>query len=273
MSDDQVTTRRITRVSGDQTSVMDDALAVERALEIRVDGQPLAVTLRTPGHDRELALGFLAAESVVRTPAEVRDLVEHAAACSDEPDRIDVTLAPGTRVDWARLERHFAATSACGLCGRAHLESLRAGLAPVDAAFRVGARTLLAWPERLRLAQSGFALTGGLHAAAYAGADLVPELLREDVGRHNAVDKIAGALFGQGRYPVRAGVLWVSGRAGAEIVLKAARAGIPVLAAVGAPSSLAVELAEVARMTLIGFMREGRMNVYTGGDRLGTDTP
>src|SRR5437773_4180586 len=181
MSDDQVTRRRILRVSGDGTSTLDDTLAVERALEIRIDGQPLAVTLRTPGHDRELALGFLAAESVVRRLDEVRGMVEHAAGCSDEPDRVEVTLAPGTHVDWARLERNFAATSACGLCGRAHLESLRAGLAPVDAAFRVAAETLLAWPERLRLGQPGFALTGGLHAAAYAGADLVPELLREDV--------------------------------------------------------------------------------------------
>jgi len=268
MADDLVTVRRILRVSAAGTSAIEDTLAVERALEIRVDGQPLAVTLRTPGHDRELALGFLAAESVVRSLADVRDLVEHPAACSDEPDGIEVTLTPGTPVDWARLERHFAATSACGLCGRAHLESLRAGLAPVDSAFRVAAGTLLAWPERLRLEQRAFARTGGLHAAAYAGSDLVPELLREDVGRHNAVDKVGGALLAQGRYPVQAGVLWVSGRAGAEIVLKAARAGIPVLAAVGAPSSLAVELAEAARMTLIGFMREGRMNVYTGAERL-----
>ncbi len=273
MPADQVTTRRVLRVTRDGASVLDDALAVERALEIRIDGQPLVVTLRTPGHDRELALGFLAAESVVRSLAEVRELVECPAACADEPDRVDVSLAPGTPVDWARLERHFAATSACGLCGRAHLESLRAGLVPVDSGFRVASPALLSWPERLRLAQAGFARTGGLHAAAFAGADLVPELLREDVGRHNAVDKIAGALLDQGRYPVGVGVLWVSGRAGAEIVLKAARAGIPMLAAVGAPSSLAVELAEAARMTLIGFLREGRMNVYAGAERLGTDTP
>jgi FdhD protein len=270
MSDELVTARRITRVTGEGAAVVDDQLAVERALEIRVDGQPLAVTLRTPGHDRDLTLGFLASESVVHSLGDVRDLAEHPAACADEADRIEVTLAPTTRVDWSRLERHFAATSACGLCGRAHLDSLRAGLTPVDAAFRVSAGALLAWPERMRESQAAFALTGGLHAAAYAGADLAPALLREDVGRHNAVDKIAGALLGEGRYPVRAGVLWVSGRAGAEIVLKAARAGIPVLAAVGAPSSLAVELAEAAHMTLIGFLREGRMNVYTGAERLET---
>src|SRR2546426_8861377 len=164
MSGDQVTARRVLRVTGDGATVLDDALAVERALEIRIDGQSLTVTLRTPGHDRELALGFLAGESVVRSLAEVRELVERPAACADEPDRVDVALVPGTPVDWARLERHFAATSACGLCGRAHLESLRAGLAPVDGGFRVGSAALLTWPERLRQAQAGFALTGGLHA-------------------------------------------------------------------------------------------------------------
>jgi FdhD protein len=273
MSNESVTARRVLRVTRDGSTPMDDAIAVERALEIRVGGQPLAVTLRTPGHDRELALGFLAAEAVVKARDEVRELRERPAECADEPDQVDVTLAPGSKVDWTRLERHFASTSACGLCGRAHLESLRAGLVPVDDAFRVPGASLLAWPERLRQGQAGFALTGGLHAAAYAGADLVPELLREDVGRHNAVDKIAGALLEQGRYPVRVGVLWVSGRAGAEIVLKAARAGIPVLAAVGAPSSLAVELAEVAHMTLIGFLREGRMNVYAGAERLAISAP
>ncbi len=268
MSGAQVSRRRITRVTRDGRVEVDDALAVERALEIRIASQPLVVTLRTPGHDRELALGFLAGEGVVRSGADIREVRTLDAACSDEPDVVDVTLEPGTPLDWARLERHFAMTSACGLCGRAHLESLRAGLVPIDAAFRVSANALLAWPDRLRESQAAFQHTGGLHAAAFAGLDLEPEWVREDVGRHNAVDKIAGALLGAGRYPVGEGVLWVSGRAGAELVLKAARAGIPMMAAVGAPSSLAVELAETARMTLIGFLRDGRMNVYTGGERL-----
>jgi FdhD protein len=248
-----------------------DAVAVERALEIRIGGQSLAVTLRTPGHDRELATGFLASEGIVRHGRDVTDLVERAADCADQPDVVEVTLAPGVALDWTRLERRFAATSACGLCGRAHVESLRAGLAPIDSEFTVRAVALAAWPDRLRAQQAAFARTGGIHAAALADERLEPVALREDVGRHNAVDKIAGALLAADRYPVRGGVLWVSGRAGAEIVLKAANAGIPVLAAVGAPSSLAIELARAARMTLVGFLREGRMNVYAGAERLRLD--
>ncbi len=248
---------------------LDDALAVERALEIRVGGASLAVTLRTPGHDRELAIGFLASEGIVRRRADVLAVEEQTADCADRPDVADVTLAPGVALDWSKLERRFAATSACGLCGRAHVESLRAGLARVESSFTLSAAALAAWPERLREQQAAFTATGGIHAAALADARLDLIALREDVGRHNAVDKLAGRLIEDDRYPLGEGVLWVSGRAGAEIVLKAARAGIPVLAAVGAPSSLAVELAEAARMTLVGFLREGRMNVYAGAERLG----
>ena len=182
-----------------------------------------------------------------------------------------MTLAAGVRLDWSKLERHFTATSACGLCGRAHLESLRAGLTPIPPGAPVPARTLVALPEQLRSRQVAFTATGGLHAAAFCdGAALEPRVLSEDVGRHNAVDKIAGWLLREGRYPADAGVLWVSGRAGAEIVLKAARARIPVRAAVGAPSSLAVSLARAAGLTLVGFLREGRMNVYAGEERLAT---
>jgi FdhD protein len=268
MADPQVAPCRVVRVTREGARPVDDVLVVERALEIRVDGQALSVTLRTPGHDRELTLGFLAAEGVIRARSGVLEIVERPATCADAPDVAEVTLAPGTRVDWARFERHFASTSACGLCGRAHLDSLRAGLVPVDAGFRVRADALLDWGGRPRDSQAAFALTGGLHAAAFAADAVTPELVREDVGRHNAVDKIVGALLERGDLPVRGGVLWVSGRAGAEIVLKAARAGIPVLAAVGAPSTLAVELAGAARMTLIGFLRDGRMNVYTGAERV-----
>ncbi len=262
-------TRRITRVGGGIAArVEDDAVAVERVLEIRVDGRALTVTLCTPGHDRELALGFLAAEGVIRDRAQVARVSVAPADCADRPDTVDVALAPGVTFDWTKLERAFAATAACGLCGRAHLESLRAGLAPMPAGTVFDAGALAELPARVRDAQVTFTATGGLHAAAFCDAALDVLVLREDVGRHNAVDKVAGWLVNSGGYPAGAGVLWVSGRAGAEIVLKAARARIPLLAAVGAPSTLAIDLAAAAGMTLIGFLRKGRMNVYTGPERI-----
>ena len=265
---DAVVRLEITRIANGTSTRAEDAVAVERALEIRVGDHPLSVTLRTPGHDEELAIGFLAGEGLVARAADVVAARALPAECADQPDVIELELAPGVRIDWARLERHFAATAACGLCGRAHLESLRAGLVPIATGPPFPATALAALPARLSASQAAFGATGGLHAAAWCDEALAPRVLREDVGRHNAVDKVAGWLVREGRYPAGAGILWVSGRAGAEIVLKAARARIPVLAAVGAPSSLAVELARVARMTLVGFLREGRMNVYAGPERL-----
>ncbi len=261
--------RPVTRLTAAGDERVEDAVAIEGALEIRVDGRPLAVTLRTPGHDVELATGFLASEGVVRGPADVKSARAVPGGCADEPDRVEVELADGVTLDWTRLERHFAATAACGLCGRAHLDALRAGLARLPSGPALDPAALAGLAELVRGSQDGFAASGGLHAAALV-ADNGSELavVREDVGRHNAVDKVCGWLVAGGRYPAGAGVLWVSGRAGAELVLKAARAGIPALAAVGAPTTLAIELAEAAGMTLVGFLREGRMNVYGGGDRL-----
>jgi len=268
-SSESILRRPVTRVTGRSRETRDDALAVERALEIRIDGRALAVTLRTPGHDRELALGFMAGEGLLRGTADVVAVHEAPADCIDAPDVLDVKLAAGAVVDWTKLERHFTATAACGLCGRAHLDALRAGLVPVAPGPPIDVEALLALPARVRGEQATFEATGGLHAAVWCDAALEPRVLREDVGRHNAVDKVCGWLLEQGRRPVGEGLLWVSGRAGAELVLKAARAGIPAMAAVGAPSSLAVELAEAAAMTLVGFLREGRMNVYAGEGRLG----
>lgn len=262
-----VARRPLTRLTGRSREATDDAVAVERALAIRVDGRALSVTLRTPGHDEELALGFLAGEGVLRRAADVASLAATPAARAGEPDGLDVRLAAGVALDWSKLERNFAATAACGLCGRAHLESLRAGLAPVGGTARFDAAALLALPEQARTSQSAFTQTGGLHAAVWCDAALVPRVLREDVGRHNAVDKVCGWLLRGGFHGAGEGLLWVSGRAGAELVLKAARARIPVLAAVGAPTTLAIELAEAAGMSLVGFLREGRMNVYSGVER------
>ena len=264
----RTTVRPVVRVTGRSAERIDDAIAVERPLEIRVEGRPLAVTLRTPGSDRDLALGFLASEGVIGRGEHVKATRERLAPCIDEPDAIEVELAPGVRLDWSKLERHFAATAACGLCGRAHLDSLRAGLQPIPAGPSIDPAELSELPARVLHAQVAFTATGGLHAAVYCDAGLEVQVVREDVGRHNAVDKVCGWLIETGSYPASAGVLWASGRAGAEIVLKAARARIPVVAAVGAPSSLAIELAETAGMTLIGFLREGRMNVYCGWERV-----
>jgi FdhD protein len=267
-SDPRHALRAVVRIAAGKAESVDDAVAVERPLEIRAEGRPLVVTLSTPGHDEELALGFLAGEGIVARRADVAAMTATPAACADQPDVLEVTLAPGVRLDWARLERHFAATSACGLCGRAHLESLRAGLTPIAAGPPLDASVLAELPGQLRQAQVAFAATGGIHAAAYCDDQARVQVLREDVGRHNAVDKVAGWLLDAGRYPAGSGILWISGRAGAEIVLKAARARIPLLAAVGAPSTLAVDLAEAAAMTLVGFLREGRMNVYAGARRV-----
>jgi FdhD protein len=260
--------RPVTRVTGRSREPFDDAVAEERALQIRIDGRPLAVTLRTPGDDEDLAFGFLAGEGVIARLADVAACSPSPAPAADEPDVLDVRLADGVVFDWSTLERHFATSSACGLCGRAHLESLRSGLAPASAAARFDVNAILALSGRVRASQAAFEQTGGLHAAAWCDATLAPRQLREDVGRHNAVDKVCGALLREGRWGAGEGLLWVSGRAGAELVLKAARAGIPAMVAVGAPSSLAVELAEAAGMLLAGFLRDGRMNVYSGVHRL-----
>ncbi len=263
-----VVRRSVTRVTGRSRERFDDALAVERALEIRIDGQSLSVTLRTPGHDRELALGFLASEGIITVASDITQVRPEAADCGDAPDVLDVLLRPGHVLDWSKLERHFASTSACGLCGRAHLDAMRSGLVPLAQGPRLDVAKLLELSARVRGDQAAFTETGGLHAAVWCDAELEPRVLREDVGRHNAVDKVCGWLLEQGRRPVGEGLLWVSGRAGAELVLKAARAGIPAMASVGAPSSLAVELAEAANLTLIGFLRDGRLNVYCGEERL-----
>jgi FdhD protein len=247
--------RSILRWTGATRERTDDALAVERPLEIRLGGRPRA-------------LGFLAGEGLISRRGDVAAVREIPADCSDQPDVMDLTLAAGVAVDWTRLERHFAATSACGLCGRAHLQALRTGLTPMPVDAPLDPHRLAALPARLRESQAAFAETGGLHAAAWCDATFEPQVIREDIGRHNAVDKVAGWLLETGRYPAGGGVLWVSGRAGAELVLKAARARIPVLAAIGAPSSLAVDLAESSRMTLVGFLRRDRFNVYTAPERI-----
>ncbi|MFE3995246.1 formate dehydrogenase accessory sulfurtransferase FdhD [Streptomyces goshikiensis] len=266
--------RRVVRIRGGVAGTRPDTLVAEEPLEIRLNGKPLAITMRTPGDDFALAVGFLVSEGVLASAAEVRAVTYCEGAAEDGSNTynvVNVQLAPGVPVPDISLERNVYTTSSCGLCGKASLDAVRtatrfAGIAadPV----RVSAALLGQLPDRLRAAQKVFDRTGGLHAAGLFTAE--GELLdvREDVGRHNAVDKIVGRALRAGRLPLGGGVLLVSGRASFELAQKAVMAGIPVLAAVSAPSSLAVDLALETGLTLIGFLRGPDMNIYAGEERV-----
>jgi len=229
-----------------------DAVAVEEPLEIRIGGRPVAVTMRTPGHDEELALGFCLSEGLAPTSARVPD--DLAA------NTIDVD-APG--FDPERLQRSFYTSSSCGVCGKGALEAVAVEASRVDSQLRVPLALVSSLPDTLRSAQAAFEATGGLHATGLFDADGKLLLVREDVGRHNAFDKVVGRAFLDGQLPLADRVVCVSGRLSFELVQKAAVAGCPVLVAVGAPSSLAVELARDRGITLCGFVRDGRANVYS----------
>ena len=269
---------RVQAFDGARLAGRADEAVVEEPLEIRVivaeDGLPrastIAVTMRTPGHDIELATGFLLAEGVVDDASRIAR-VEHAVAAAPEA-RGNIVLAElvaGASFDAARFARNVLMTSSCGICGRTSIEAVnRAIRTPLAPGPVVDARTLVGLPARLAERQGTFARTGGLHAAASIRADGTIDLVREDVGRHNALDKLVGALAASGRLPASETIALVSGRAGFELVQKALVAGFPVLAAIGAPSSLAVALAARHGMTLIGFLREGRFNIYCCATRV-----
>lgn len=249
-----------------------DPVVVEEPLEIQVGGRPLVVTMRTPGHDRELAAGWLFGEGLIEAREDLLAL-DDAAACGAE-NVVAVRLRDERAVEAARAARGFLSASACGVCGKTAIEHVFARGLPLLPAGRprIARAWLEALPAQMRAAQRVFARTGGLHAAALfaAGGELL--VLREDVGRHNAVDKVVGERLLAGALPGLAdAVLVLSGRAGFEIVQKAARAGIPLVAAVGAPSSLALRVAERSGMTLIGFLRPGRFNLYTAPERVLVD--
>lgn len=249
-----------------------DFVAAEEPLEIRVGGRPLTVTMRTPGHDVELAAGFLVSEGVVHDAADIRT-ARHCPG-SDGPEAgnvVDVFLADHVAPPGPGIERNFTTTSSCGVCGKTNIDAVS-----TDSRFRVdddplrlSPEALAGFPDVLRSAQTAFDRTGGLHAAALFDGDTGEMLVvREDVGRHNAVDKVIGWALERGRIPLSGTVLMVSGRASFELTQKAVMAGIPIMAAVSAPSSLAVDLATQSGLTLVGFLRGDSMNVYSRRDRV-----
>lgn len=243
-----------------------DELAVEEPLEIRVRGKPISVTMRTPGHDDELAAGFLLTEGILRSREDVLQI----SPCEKNEfgNVIHVQLAPLVPVDFERLTRHVFASSSCGLCGKVTCDAVRTQHAKIDSDVHVSPAVLSQMPDVMRAAQATFARTGGLHAAALFMANGTLLHVREDVGRHNAVDKVIGRALLDRQLPLRDHVLLVSGRLSFEIVQKSLAAAIAILAAVSAPSSLAVELAEQSGQTLVGFLRPGRMNVYCHDQRI-----
>ncbi|MEV5238689.1 formate dehydrogenase accessory sulfurtransferase FdhD [Streptomyces cinnamoneus] len=267
--------RRVVRIRDGAVSSRPDTLVAEEPLEIRLNGKPLAITMRTPGDDFALAAGFLVSEGVLGSREELANIVYCAGATDDGSNTynvVDVRLAPGVPLPDITLERNVYTTSSCGLCGKASLDAVRTTarwpVADGPSPVRLTPELLATLPDRLREAQRVFDRTGGLHAAALFSPD--GELLdvREDVGRHNAVDKLVGRALQEGLLPLAGAVLLVSGRASFELAQKAVMAGIPVLAAVSAPSSLAVDLAAETGMTLIGFLRGTSMNVYAGEERV-----
>ncbi|MET7288085.1 formate dehydrogenase accessory sulfurtransferase FdhD [Streptomyces sp. NPDC005573] len=265
--------RRVLRIRDGVSSYRPDTLAAEEPMEIRVDGRPLTVTMRTPGDDFDLAAGFLVSEGVVHKESDVAGIRYCAGATSDGGNTynvVDVVLGAGVEAPDASLERNFYTTSSCGLCGKASLDAVRttAAWTVEDDRLNVGPEMLASLPNKLRAAQKVFDSTGGLHAAGLFSSDGELLCLREDVGRHNAVDKVVGHALREGMLPLRGSMLMVSGRASFELVQKAVMAGIPLLAAVSAPSSLAVDLAAESGLTLVGFLRGNSMNVYTGAERL-----
>jgi FdhD protein len=271
----------VQRVAGTTFTRDTDVLAIEAPLEISLEYGPsgqrqthsLAVTMRTPGHDTELVAGFLLSEGIVQQTADIISIEHHAdpRRPKERGNVVRAALAPGVALELDRLERHFYTTSSCGVCGKTSIDAVKATSCPVPpsaASPQVPASLIHALPGRQRAAQPVFEQTGGLHATALFSAQGELLLLREDVGRHNAFDKVVGAALLAGQLPLGQHIVLLSGRASFELVQKAALAGVAILAAVGAPSSLAVEAAEEFGLTLLGFVRNERFNIYTHAQRI-----
>ena len=264
MKESGIGSQKIIRRKRDgELEYLPDDLTIEEPLEIRVGRKPIATTMRTPGQDEELAAGFLLSEGIVR----VRDQIASISVIRD--NRVDVELTAGVKLKLNSMERFGTISSSCGLCGKTSIDAIRQNFPAVGSTdIRIDIETLLSLPETLRKAQSDFARTGGIHAAGIFAIDGEFKIAREDIGRHNAVDKAVGRAFLDELLPLDGHLLLVSGRASFEIIQKALAAGIPIVAAVSAPSSLAVELARDSNQTLIGFLRPPSFNIYTHVDRV-----
>ena len=256
----------IVRWDGETACEQQDNLTEEEPLEIRVRGRAISVTMRTPGHDAELAAGFLLTEGIIRGRQDVLR-IEHCDG-NEEGNVLNVLLAPEVPIDFQKLTRHIFASSSCGLCGKATIESIQGQFPPVQSDMVIDAELLASLPQQMRAAQETFERTGGLHAAALFDASGRLVVLREDVGRHNAVDKVIGHCLLHDAFPPDRHVLLISGRSSFEIMQKALAARVPVIAAVSAPSNLAANFARQSGQTLIGFLRDRRMNVYANPQRI-----
>lgn len=271
----------VVRVVAEAATESPDLLAVEEPLEIRLGYGPthdrqqraIVVTMRTPGHDVELALGFLFTEGVISERTQVLSARHCSRGEAEKGNVIRVELCPDVLLDWTRLDRHGITASNCGVCGKTAIEAIRTACpAPVSGTFRISQAAIMALPDALRTRQRAFAHTGGLHASAFVEANGQLGAVREDIGRHNALDKLFGIAFWHQQVPLAERAVLVSGRIGFELVQKSWMAGVPLLAALGAPSSLAVELAREAGITLVGFLKADRFSIYTYPERVETQS-
>jgi FdhD protein len=268
-----ISTTGVTEWSEGKFRSIDDYLAGEEPLEIRVGARAISVTMRTPGNDLELAAGFLLTEGLIAGRAQIASIrLEEEDVGNGKGNRVVVELAQGVEMNSEASQRNFYSTSSCGVCGKASLEAIRVrGIKRLTAGPSVDPELLCRLPDRLREGQAIFGRTGGLHAAGLFNSSGELLVLREDIGRHNAVDKIIGWALAKDLIPLQDSILMVSGRGGFEIIQKALVAGIPVLASISAPSDLAVNLAREFGMTLVGFLRERRFVIYSGAQRISTE--
>ena len=266
MANESSRSELILRFAEGKTTEQPDKLAVEEPLEIRIEGHSVAVVMRTPGHDRELAAGFLVSENLVRDAADIFEITQ--CGSTSEESIVNVTLRNPQSFDPTKLTRNVFSSSSCGVCSKATIEAVRQFFAPIDEDCQVHVATLVRLSPALREKQQAFNQTGGLHACALFDLHGNLQEIREDVGRHNALDKLIGYAVFANRLPLRAHVLFLSGRVSFEMMQKALAAGIPIVAAISAPTSLAVEFARESNQTLVGFLRGETMNIYAGAARI-----